>query len=168
MANPIPWSQRMASFALSVIRCIDYLAYGTIFTRAMFLPKKKGDVFFPARKAADERWGVVKATQRFFVCFFVGVFLAGSLVHPDLPSHWHPDLPTDMTPEYDHIPTASPSRSLINYLFNHHISQKKIWQAPFDFSEIAIYWSALFSFRIPHKPLAGSLKVLLQNVDNHS
>jgi hypothetical protein len=49
----------MASIALSVIRCIDYLAYGTIFTRAMFLPKKKGDVFFPARKAADERWGVV-------------------------------------------------------------------------------------------------------------
>ena len=51
----------MASIALSVIRCIDYLAYGTIFTRAMFLPKKKGDVFFPARKAADERWGVVSA-----------------------------------------------------------------------------------------------------------
>jgi hypothetical protein len=50
----------MASIALSVIRCIDYLAYGTIFTRAMFLPKKKGDVFFPARKAADERWGVVR------------------------------------------------------------------------------------------------------------
>ena len=49
----------MASIALSVIRCIDYLAYGTIFTRAMFLPKKKGDVFFPARKAADVRWGVV-------------------------------------------------------------------------------------------------------------
>ena len=49
----------MASIALSVIGCIDYLAYGTIFTRAMFLPKKKGDVFFPARKAADERWGVV-------------------------------------------------------------------------------------------------------------
>ena len=51
----------MASIALSVIGCIDYLAYGTIFTRAMFLPKKKGDVFFPARKAADERWGVVAA-----------------------------------------------------------------------------------------------------------
>ena len=49
----------MASIALSVIGCIDYLAYGTIFTRAMFLPKKKGDVYFPARKAADERWGVV-------------------------------------------------------------------------------------------------------------
>ena len=45
--------QRMASIALSVIGCIDYLAYGTIFTRAMFLPKKKLDVFFPARKAVD-------------------------------------------------------------------------------------------------------------------
>jgi hypothetical protein len=43
----------MASIALSVIGCIDYLAYGTIFTRAMFLPKKKLDVFFPARKAVD-------------------------------------------------------------------------------------------------------------------
>ena len=50
----------MASIALSVVGCIDYLAYGTIFTCAMFLPKKKGDVFFPARKAADERWGVVE------------------------------------------------------------------------------------------------------------
>ena len=49
----------MASIALSVIGCIDYLAYGTIFMRAMFRPKKKVDVFFPARKAADERWGVV-------------------------------------------------------------------------------------------------------------
>ena len=47
----------MASIALSIIGCIDYLAYGTIFTRAMFRPKKKVDVFFPARKAADERWG---------------------------------------------------------------------------------------------------------------
>jgi hypothetical protein len=35
----------MASIALSVIGCIDYLAYGTIFTRVMFLPKKKGDIF---------------------------------------------------------------------------------------------------------------------------
>ena len=50
-------SQRMALIALSVIGCIDYLAYGTIFTRAMFRPKKKL-FFFPARKAADERWGV--------------------------------------------------------------------------------------------------------------
>jgi hypothetical protein len=53
----------MASIALIVIGCIDCLAYGTIFTRAMFLPKKKGDVFFPARKAADERWGVVRQTD---------------------------------------------------------------------------------------------------------
>jgi hypothetical protein len=29
----------------------------------MFLPKKKGDVFFPARKAADERWGVVRGRE---------------------------------------------------------------------------------------------------------
>ena len=50
-------SQRMALIALSVIGCIDYLAYGTIFTRVMFRPKKKLDVFFPARKAGDEpRW----------------------------------------------------------------------------------------------------------------
>jgi hypothetical protein len=42
----------MASIALRNIGSIDYLAYGSIF------PKKKGDVFFPARKAADERcWG---------------------------------------------------------------------------------------------------------------
>jgi hypothetical protein len=50
----------MASIAPIIIRCIDYLAYGTIFTRAMFRPKIKLDVFFPARKAADERWGVVQ------------------------------------------------------------------------------------------------------------
>ena len=49
----------MASIALSVIGCIDYLAYGTIFTRAMFRPKKKLEVFIPARKAVDERWEVV-------------------------------------------------------------------------------------------------------------
>jgi hypothetical protein len=49
----------MASIALSVIGCIDYLAYGTIFTCAMFRLKKKVDVFFPARKAADEPWEVV-------------------------------------------------------------------------------------------------------------
>jgi hypothetical protein len=49
----------MASIALSIIGCIDYLAYGTIFTRAMFRPKKKLDVFFPARKAGDEPRRVV-------------------------------------------------------------------------------------------------------------
>ncbi len=52
-------SQRMTLIALSVIRCINYLAYGTIFTRAMFLPKKNL-MFFPARKAVDERWEVVE------------------------------------------------------------------------------------------------------------
>jgi hypothetical protein len=62
----------MALIALSVIRCIDYLAYGTIFTRAMFLPKKKGDVFFPARKAADERWGVVGCVDVRMHKFFLG------------------------------------------------------------------------------------------------
>jgi hypothetical protein len=49
----------MASIAPIVIGCIDYLAYGTIFTRVMFHPKIKLDVFFSARKAADERWEVV-------------------------------------------------------------------------------------------------------------
>jgi hypothetical protein len=58
-AKGIMHSQRMASIALSIIGCIDYLAYGTIFTRAMFLPKKKIDVFFPARKAGDEPRRVV-------------------------------------------------------------------------------------------------------------
>jgi hypothetical protein len=41
----------MASIAPIVIGCIDYLvAYRTIFTRVMFCPKIKLDVFFPARK----------------------------------------------------------------------------------------------------------------------
>ncbi len=59
MANLFPRSHRKASIALSVVGCIDFLAYGTIFTRAMFCPKIKLDVFF-ARKAVDERWGVVR------------------------------------------------------------------------------------------------------------
>jgi hypothetical protein len=55
----------MASIALSIIGCIDYLAYGTIFMCAMFRPKKKLDVFFPARKAGDEpRRRVVVTTRR--------------------------------------------------------------------------------------------------------
>jgi hypothetical protein len=49
----------MASIAPIVIGCIDYLAYGTIFTCVTFHPKIKLDVFFPARKAIDERWEVV-------------------------------------------------------------------------------------------------------------
>ena len=53
-------SQRMASIAPIVIGCIDYLAYGAIFTftRAMFRPKIKIDFFF-AGKAIDEHWEVV-------------------------------------------------------------------------------------------------------------
>jgi hypothetical protein len=35
----------MASIAPIVNGCIDYLAYGTIFTRVMFRPKIKLDVF---------------------------------------------------------------------------------------------------------------------------
>jgi hypothetical protein len=58
----------MASIALRNIGSIDYLAYGSIFTRAMFLPKKKGDVFFPASKAADERWGVVPSVVSICLC----------------------------------------------------------------------------------------------------
>jgi hypothetical protein len=44
----------------------------------MFLPKKKGDVYFPARKAADERsderWGVVRCVcvAVLFCCRVVG------------------------------------------------------------------------------------------------
>ena len=40
----------MASIALRNIRCIDYLAYVSIFTRATFRPKIKLDVFFPPKK----------------------------------------------------------------------------------------------------------------------
>jgi hypothetical protein len=47
-------SQQMASIAPIVIRCIEYLAYGTIFTHAMFCQKIKPDVFSSARKAVDE------------------------------------------------------------------------------------------------------------------
>jgi hypothetical protein len=43
-------SQRMASIAPIVIECIDYLAYGSFFTRAMFCPKIKLDVFFLFRQ----------------------------------------------------------------------------------------------------------------------
>jgi hypothetical protein len=49
----------MASIVPIVIGCIDYVAYGTILTRAMFRPKINLFVFFFARKAVDERWEVV-------------------------------------------------------------------------------------------------------------
>jgi len=45
----------MASIVLIVIGRIDCLAYGTIFTRAMFRPKIKLDVFFFVKKTVDER-----------------------------------------------------------------------------------------------------------------
>jgi hypothetical protein len=46
-ANGIILSRRIASIAPIAIGCIDYLAYGTIFTREMFRPNIKLDVFFP-------------------------------------------------------------------------------------------------------------------------
>jgi hypothetical protein len=57
--------------ALSVIGCIDYLAYGTILTCAMFLPKIKLDVFLPARKAVDACREVVSSKSTFFRGFSV-------------------------------------------------------------------------------------------------
>jgi hypothetical protein len=53
----------MASIALRNIRCIDYLAYVSIFTRAIFLPKKKIGVFFSARKAVDAYREVVSCAK---------------------------------------------------------------------------------------------------------
>jgi hypothetical protein len=41
----------MASIALTVIKCIDYLAFGSIFMRGMFCPKNKLDVFSPPKQA---------------------------------------------------------------------------------------------------------------------
>ncbi len=58
MAHTKPCSQGMASIALTVIGCIDYLAYGSIFTRAMFRPKKSS-MFFSAKKSIDDRREVV-------------------------------------------------------------------------------------------------------------
>ncbi len=49
----------MASITLSVVGCIDYLAYGTIFTRVTFRPKIKLDVFFFRQKSPNERREVV-------------------------------------------------------------------------------------------------------------
>ena len=50
----------MASIALTIIGRIGYLAIGAIFTRAMFRPKIKGEVFFPAKNPIDELWEVVR------------------------------------------------------------------------------------------------------------
>jgi hypothetical protein len=48
----------MVSIVLTVIGCIDYLAYGTIFTRVMFCQKKILEVFFSPKnpKMSAERW----------------------------------------------------------------------------------------------------------------
>jgi hypothetical protein len=69
-ATGIIHSQRMASIAPIVIGYIDYLAYGTIFTRAMFRPKIKLDVFF------DERWWEVMITPWTF-CYHRSGFSVG-------------------------------------------------------------------------------------------
>jgi hypothetical protein len=45
----------MALVAHIIIGCIDCLAHGTIFTCAMFCPKKNLYVFFH-QKARDEHW----------------------------------------------------------------------------------------------------------------
>jgi hypothetical protein len=39
----------MAMIVLGIVGCIDHLAYGTIFTRAIFRPKKKV-MFFSRQK----------------------------------------------------------------------------------------------------------------------
>jgi hypothetical protein len=58
-ANALMHSQQMASIVPIVIGCIDYLAYGTIFTHAMFRPKIKIDVFFLPEnpQMIAGRWG---------------------------------------------------------------------------------------------------------------
>jgi hypothetical protein len=52
----------MASIALSIIGCIDYLAYGTIFTRAMFLPKKNL-MFFSLPEKPQGGGGVIRTKK---------------------------------------------------------------------------------------------------------
>jgi hypothetical protein len=90
-AHTLLHSQQMASIAPILIGCIDYLAYGTIFTRVMFRPKIKLNVLFPARKAVDACREVVnlgtdefvsnppfsKKSSRHF--HFAKYFLAGTI-----------------------------------------------------------------------------------------
>ena len=52
MANLFPRSQRTASIALSVVGCIDYLAYGAI---VHCKGSKKMSFLIPAKKAQDVR-----------------------------------------------------------------------------------------------------------------
>ena len=51
--NRFPRSQQMALIALRNIRCIDYLAYVSIFTLVIFLLEKNFMFFFFARKSVD-------------------------------------------------------------------------------------------------------------------
>ena len=49
----------MALIVPIIIKCIDYLAYGTIFTWAMFR-RKKSSCSFSHQKSVDEPWEVVR------------------------------------------------------------------------------------------------------------
>jgi hypothetical protein len=62
MAHWKPCPQLMALIALSVIGCIDYLAYGTMFTRAMFQPKNKL-MFFPPK---NPKMSIIRQPQIYF------------------------------------------------------------------------------------------------------
>jgi hypothetical protein len=50
MVHALWQCKQMALFALTVIGCIDYLAFGSIFTHVMFCPKNKLDVFSRQKK----------------------------------------------------------------------------------------------------------------------
>jgi len=61
----------MASIVLTIIGLIDYLAYGTIFTRATFRPKIKLDVFFLV-DACQKVVGASTTSRRSFRLFWRG------------------------------------------------------------------------------------------------
>ena len=63
----------MASIVPIVIGCIDYLAYGTLFTHAMFRPKIKLDFFFPPEKPqmTAGRWCVANVNFYSLSLFFL-------------------------------------------------------------------------------------------------
>jgi hypothetical protein len=60
----------MALIGLTAIRCIDYLAFGSIFTCVTFCPKNELDFYF-AKKSIDDRWEVVDGLVSFLV---LGIF----------------------------------------------------------------------------------------------
>ncbi len=53
----------MTSIAQTVIGCIDYLAFLSIFICVMLRPKNKLNAFYPTKKSQDVRWEVVPATH---------------------------------------------------------------------------------------------------------